>query len=243
MTEDIVSVALARRIPALSSHRFLLSAHSLRCLNDWTIEDVLHWLLCQEHPLNTICGDACMCMCVCLYLDLLTHCHQPPGIHLAASPLLPASLHFLLCLAELLVSSIILKMNRTGSFFFLSLTARLCLPACLLLQAGSAHSRWINLALLGATHHILESDCFPHTLTRWPAHSSITEIGGQTDERARGGKGKCTNMCIMLVRTTFGLSDVNLSGRYAEFSVGRKKAEQCCPAVKVIASKPTNEAR
>lgn len=128
-------------------------------------------------------------------------------------------------------------------FFFLSLTARLCLPACLLLQAGSAHSRWINLALLGATHHILESDCFPHTLTRWPAHSSITEIGGQTDERARGGKGKCTNMCIMLVRTTFGLSDVNLSGRYAEFSVGRKKAEQCCPAVKVIASKPTNEAR
>lgn len=111
-------MALARRIPALSSHRFLLSAHSLRCLNDWTIEDVLHWLLCQEHPLNTICGDACMCMCVCLYLDLLTHCHQPPGIHLAASPLLPASLHFLLCLAELLVSSIILKMNRTGSFFF-----------------------------------------------------------------------------------------------------------------------------
>lgn len=53
-------------------------------------------------------------------------------------------------------------------FFFLSLTARLCLPACLLLQAGSAHSRWINLALLGATHHILESDCFPaytHSLT------------------------------------------------------------------------------
>lgn len=242
MTEDIVSVALARRIPALSLHRFLLSAHSLRCLNDWTIEDVSHWLLCQEQPLNTICGDACMCTCVCLYLDLLTHCHQPPGIHLAASPLLPASLHFLLCLADLLVSSIILKMNRTGSFFFLSLTARLCLPACLLLQAGSAHSRWINLALLGATHHILESDCFS-AYTHWPAHSSITEIGGQTDERARGGKGKCTNMCIMLVRTTLGLSDVNLLGCYAEFSVGRKKAEQCCSAVKVRASKPTNEPR
>lgn len=84
---------------------------------------------------------------------------------------------------------------------------------------------------------------FPNTLTRWPAHSSIPEIGWQTDERARGGKGKCTNMCIMLARTTLGLSDVNLLGRYAEFSVGRKKAEQCCSAVKVRASKPTNEPR
>lgn len=176
----------------------------------------------------------CVCVCACSCLHILTLCHQDPGIHLAASPLQPDSLHFLLCLAELSPSSIKRRMNWRGSHFF-CLWQLFCVflqtVGCLFPQVDPANNHWINLAVPGPTRHISKSDCFPahkRSLTDAQQHHRHR----QGDWWACTGGRKCINVCVTVVHATHGLTDVNLLGQCAEASVGRKKAEQWCSAIK-----------
>lgn len=193
MTKDIVSLALGHRIPAPSSHWFLLFARLLLAhnvldfLNDWTIEGPPLWLYAKSTNWRQSV-ETHVCVCVCAN----THSHPVlfpvPSASWHPFRRFTSSAHLFAFsfLTELLLSSIILWGDRRGSFFlslFDTRSACSCIPL-----AASFCLKWTLHTVTGLTIH-----CWAHSLhtevrlpSRAHAHTqSSTDTSTGMDEHVQ----------------------------------------------------------